>query len=233
VRRLLDVKEAWGGSLNDVALTVVAGALRQLALLRRVAPAPIKVMVPVSRRGEAEAAAMGNRIAFVFITLPVHLRDPLARLVAIREETTAFKDSERASGGEVLLRGLGVLPQALQAPVARYAASARMYNIVVSNVPGPRMPVYLLGAECVEVLPAIPLSEGHALSIGVFTLRDSVCFGAYADPEALPQASELPAALNVATLELSAIAAQPAQPQAKPRAAAGGTRTARPVAVPS
>jgi diacylglycerol O-acyltransferase / wax synthase len=233
VRRLLDVKEAWGGSLNDVALTVVAGALRQLALLRRVAPAPIKVMVPVSRRGEDEAAAMGNRIAFVFITLPMHLRDPLARLVAIREETAAFKDSERASGGEALLRGLGILPPALQAPVARYAASARMYNLVVSNVPGPRVPVYLLGAECVEVLPAIPLSEGHALSIGVFTLRDSVCFGAYADPEALPQASELPAALNVATLELSAISAHPAQPRRKPRVAAGATRIARPVAVPS
>ena len=85
------------------------------------------------------------------------------------------------------MSGLGLLPRPLQAPVARYAASARMYNLVVSNVPGPRMPVYLLGAECVEVLPAIPLSEGHALSIGVFTLRDRVCFGAYADPEALPQ----------------------------------------------
>ena len=233
VQRLLDVKHAWGGSLNDVALTVVAGALRQLALLRRVAPAPMKVMVPVSRRGEDETAEMGNRIAFVFIDLPVHLRDPLARLVAIREATAAFKESERATGGEALMRGLGVLPVALQAPVARYAASARMYNLVVSNVPGPRMPVYLLGAECVEVLPAIPLSEGHALSIGVFTLRDSVCFGAYADPEALPQVRELPAALSVATLELSAIAPQAAQPQAKPRASAGGTRTARPVAVPS
>ena len=97
-----------------------------------------------------------------------------------------------------------MLPAPLQAPVARYAASPRMYNLVVSNVPGPRVPVYLLGAECVEVLPAIPLSEGHALSIGVFTLRDRVCFGAYADPEALPQARELPAALSVATLELSA-----------------------------
>ena len=128
---------------------------------------------------------MGNRIAFVFITLPVHLRDPLARLHAIREETAAFKESERASGGEALLSGLGLLPPPLQAPVARYAASARMYNLVVSNVPGPRVPVYLLGAECVEVLPAIPLSEGHALSIGVFSLRDRVCFGAYADPEAL------------------------------------------------
>jgi hypothetical protein len=188
-------------------------------------------MVPVSRRGEDELAEMGNRIAFVFITLPVHLRDPLARLRAVRQETAAFKETERASGGEALLRGLGMLPSPLQAPFARYAASARMYNLVVSNVPGPRVPVYLLGAECVEVLPAIPLSEGHALSIGVFTLRDRVCFGAYADPEALPQARELPAALSVATLELSAIAAQPAQPQ--PRAAAGATRTATPVAVPS
>ena len=233
VERLLEVKRAWGGSLNDVALTVVAGALRQLALLRRVAPAPVKVMVPVSRRGEDEMADMGNRIAFVFITLPVHLRDPHDRLLAIREETAAFKETERASGGEALMRGLGMLPPPLQAPVARYAASARMYNLVVSNVPGPRVPVYLLGAECVEVLPAIPLSEGHALSIGVFTLRDRVCFGAYADPEALPQVGELPAALNVATLALRAIAAQPSQPQRKPRAAAGATRTARPIAVPS
>ena len=178
--------------MNDVALAVVAGALRQLALLRRVAPAPVKVMVPVSRRGEDEMADMGNRIAFVFITLPVHLRDPLARLRAICDETAAFKESERASGGEALMSGLGLLPRPLQAPVARYAASPRMYNLVVSNVPGPRMPVYLLGAECVEVLPAIPLSEGHALSVGVFTLRDRVCFGVYADPEALPQVGELP-----------------------------------------
>ena len=107
VQRLLDVKRAWGGSLNDVALTVVAGALRQLALLRRVAPAPMKVMVPVSRRGEDEMADMGNRIAFVFIDLPVHLRDPLARLAAIRDATASFKDSERASGGEALMTGSG------------------------------------------------------------------------------------------------------------------------------
>ena len=77
-----------------------------------------------------------------------------------------------------------------------------MYNLVISNVPGPRMPVYLLGAECIEVLPAIPLSDGHALSVGVFSLRDSLCFGAYADPEALPQARELPGAVGVAADEL-------------------------------
>ena len=77
-----------------------------------------------------------------------------------------------------------------------------MYNLVISNVPGPRMPVYLLGAECVEVLPAIPLSDGHALSVGVFSLRDRLCFGAYADPEALPQARELPGAIAAAAADL-------------------------------
>jgi WS/DGAT/MGAT family acyltransferase len=199
---LLEVKHARDVSLNDVALAVVAGALRELALLRHVVPAPLKVMVPVSRRAAGEEAAMGNRIAFVFITLPVNVGDPLARLRAIRAETAAFKGTGRAGGGEALLQGLGLLPLPLQAPLARFAASPRMYNLVVSNVPGPRMPVYLLGAECVEVLPAIPLSDGHTLSVGVFSLRDRLCFGAYADPEALPQARELPGAIGAASDEL-------------------------------
>ena len=202
VADLLAVKQARGVSLNDVALAVVAGALRRLSLLRHVAPAPLKVMVPVSRRAPGAEAAMGNHIAFVFITLPVSVRDPLARLEAIRAETAAFKGTGRAGGGEALLQGLGLLPLPLQAPLARLAASPRMYNLVISNVPGPRMPVYLLGAECIEVLPAIPLSDGHVLSVGVFSLGDRLCFGAYADPEALPQASELPGAIGVAADEL-------------------------------
>jgi WS/DGAT/MGAT family acyltransferase len=202
VAELLAVKQARGVSLNDVALAVVAGALRRLAVLRGEAPAPLKVMVPVSRRAAGEEAAMGNRIAFVFITLPVDVADPLARLEGIRAETAAFKGTGRAGGGEALLQGLGLLPLPLQAPLARFAASPRMYNLVISNVPGPRMPVYLLGAECIEVLPAIPLSEGHALSVGVFSLRDRLCFGAYADPEALPQAGELPGAIAEAAAEL-------------------------------
>ena len=123
VERLLDVKRAWGGSLNDVALTVVAGALRQLALLRRVAPAPMKVMVPVSRRGEDEMADMGNRIAFVFITLPVHLRDPLARLAAIREQTAAFKETERAS------RRRGAAERARDAPAAAAGAGRALRGV--------------------------------------------------------------------------------------------------------
>jgi len=202
IEPLLAVKRDRGASLNDVALTVVAGALRQLALLRRVVPAPLKVMVPVSMRAVAEEASLGNRIAFVFISLPVHLRSPLARLEAIQAATGEFKASGRAGGGEALMNGIGLLPGPLQTPMARFAASPRMYNLVVSNVPGPRVPVYLLGAECVDVQPAVPLSEGHALSVGIFSLPDRLCFSAYADPAALPQAAQFPAALNAAGLEL-------------------------------
>jgi diacylglycerol O-acyltransferase / wax synthase len=202
IEAMLRIKRARRTSLNDVALAVVAGALNRLAQLQGVEPAPLKVMVPVSRRAPAQAGALGNRIAFVGISLPVHLRTPLARLEAIRAETQAFKLGDRAAGGEAILDGLGLLPGVLQAPFARYASSPRMYNLVVSNVPGPRFPVYLLGAECVEVLPVIPLSEGHALSVGVFSMRERLCFGGYADPAALPHAAELPVALADSAKEL-------------------------------
>ncbi len=206
LQAMLAVKQAREVSLNDVALAVVAGALRQLALLRGTVPAPLKVMVPVSRRSEAEADVPGNRIALVSVTLPVHLRDPLERLAAVHAESVAFKAGDRAAGGEAILEGLGLLPRPLQAPVARFASSPRRYNVVVSNVPGPRVPVYLLGAECVEVLPVIPLSKGHALSIGVFSLQHRLCFSGYADPEALPEAPDLPGALAASALEVIAAA---------------------------
>ena len=198
---LLHAKRQRAVTLNDVALAVVAGALRQVAAARGALPAPLKAMVPVSRRDGGDDAP-GNQIAFVSVHLPLHVRDPLRRLDAIAAQTRAFKASGRASGSEALLRTLGVLPPVVQDAAARFAASARAYNLVVSNVPGPRVPVYLLGAELVEALPVVPLSDGHALAIGMLSLRDALCFGVHADPEALPDAGELPGALAAATLEL-------------------------------
>ena len=140
---------------------------------------------------------MGNRIAFVFITLPVNVSDPLARLRAIRAETAAFKGTGRAGGRRGLLQGSGCCRCPAGAP-CRLRCVAAMYNLVISNVPGPRMPVYLLGAECVEVLPAIPLSDGpRALGRRVLPARPPL-LRRYADPEALPQADELPGAIGAA-----------------------------------
>jgi hypothetical protein len=100
------------------------------------------------------------------------------------------------------MEAMGMLPEPLKDRAARMAASPRMYNLTVSNVPGPRMPVYLLGALLEEAVPVIPLADGHALSVGIFSFRDRLAFSAYADPDALPEAAELPAALNAAVLEL-------------------------------
>jgi diacylglycerol O-acyltransferase len=197
LERVLQAKDAAGVKLNDVCLAAVAGAMRELAIRRDEEPKPLKAMVPVSTRQEDEQADMGNRISFVFIDLPLNLPSALARLRRVAEATRAFKRSGRASGGELVLGALGYLPGLLKNQAARLAGSARVYNLTVSNIPGPRFPVYMLGAELEEAYPVVPLSEDHALSVGMFSYRDSIFFGCYAHPAAFPEATdELPAALD-------------------------------------
>jgi diacylglycerol O-acyltransferase len=222
---VLEIKRRHGVTVNDVCLAVVAGALRRSAIDHGAEPLPLKVMVPVSVRAPEEAAALGNRISFVFLRLPLDEPDAVARLHAIHEATRAFKDGGRAAGGEVVLGALGYLPGPLKDRAARLAASRRMYNLTVSNVPGPRVPVYLLGAELEEAYPVIPLADDHALAVGVFTYRDRVCFGCSADPEALPDAGGLPSALLDGMRELAAAGSRGIPRAASPvMGLAGGER---------
>jgi diacylglycerol O-acyltransferase / wax synthase len=192
-----------GVTVNDVCLAAVAGALRRLALLRGKPPSPLKAMVPVSVRHEDQRQALGNLISFAFIDLPVHLRSSHARLEHVQAATSDFKRSGRAAGTAAVLGMLGALPPLLKDRAARVAASPRMYNLTVSNIPGPPSPVYMLGAELKEAYPVVPLAEGHSLSIGMFSHRDRLFFGFYADPTALPEAGTLPSALDSAILALS------------------------------
>jgi WS/DGAT/MGAT family acyltransferase len=214
---LLDIKTRADATLNDVALTAVAGALRELTLARGEEPRPLKVMVPVSTRAPEQAADLGNRISFVFVELPVDVGDPVERLGVTKAATAAFKRDERAAGGETLLGAVGFLPAPLKQAAAQLAASPRMYNLTVSNVPGPRVPVYLLGAELEEAYPVIPLADDHALAIGIFTYCDRAFFGAYADPQALPDVDLMPQALAAAIAELRE---RIASPEAAPAVAA-------------
>lgn len=199
-----------GATLNDVALTVVAGALRDLSMRADRVPEALKIMIPVSTRSVEQTADLGNRISFVFVELPVHLHRPADRMRHIHEATAKFKASERAAGGEALLGGLGVLPPPLRDAAAKLAASPRMYNLTVSNVPGPRFPVYLRGCELQEAAPVIPLPDRHALSVGIFTYRDQLTFSGYADPTALPDIAHLPCALRSAMDQLALL--EPAAP---------------------
>jgi WS/DGAT/MGAT family acyltransferase len=192
-----------GATINDVCLAAVGGALRRLALLRGDPPEPLKVMVPVSIRQEDQRQELGNRISFAFIDLPVHLRSSHARLEHVQAATAEFKRSGRAAGTDAVLSMLGSLPSLLKDRAANLAASPRMYNLTISNIPGPPSPVYMLGAELREAYPVVPLADGHSLSIGMFSYLDRIFFGLYADPRALPQVGTLPRALESSILALA------------------------------
>jgi WS/DGAT/MGAT family acyltransferase len=200
---IVRAKQRAGVTVNDVCLAAVAGALRELALLCREQPHPLKAMVPVSVRADAQRQDLGNRISFAFIELPVEVAARGERLARVREATAAFKSSGRPAGTGAVLGALGFLPDPLKNQAARMASSPRVFNLTVSNIPGPRFPVYMLGAELSEAYPVVPIAEQHALSIGMFSYRDSMCFGLYADPDALPEVAELPAFLDSEILALA------------------------------
>ena len=197
--RMSDVvaaKRRSGATVNDVCLAAVSGTLRTLARLRGETPRPLKAMVPVSVRADGERQDLGNRITFVFIQLPVATRSPAGRLAQVRRETAAFKQSGRPAGTGAVLGALGLLPDPVKNRAARLASSARVFNLTVSNIPGPRFPVYMLGAKLSEAYPVVPIAEEHSLSIGMFSYLDHMFFGLYADPDTLPEVHELPRVLD-------------------------------------
>lgn len=200
--RLERIKRARDAKLNDVVLATVAGALRRFAAICDAEPVPLRAMVPVSVRGGDDAAAEGNRITFAFVDLPLDEPDAGSRLDAVRERVGELKRSGRIAGSDALLRSMVQLPGFLKERAARLAASPRMYNLAVSNVPGPRLPLYAAGAEVDAIYPVIPNSDGHAIAIGVLTYRDALHFSAYVDPNALPGAGELGGLFKAAVAEL-------------------------------
>jgi WS/DGAT/MGAT family acyltransferase len=206
-------------TINDVYLAAVAGALRTLALRRGEAPEPLKVMVPVNLRDEEEHGGDGgNRIAFSFIELPIHVATADARLRRVHEATAAFKRSQRPAGSHAMLSAIGLLPDPLKSVAARFAASPRAYNVTISNIPGPHDPLYMLGSKLIEAYPIVPLSEEHALSVGVFGYLDHAHFGFYADPRALPEVGDLPEAISA---EIRALAGPPRRRRRVPEVAEG------------
>jgi WS/DGAT/MGAT family acyltransferase len=198
---LVEVKRHAGVTFNDACLSLAAGALRRLAQERGETPAKVKVAVPVSMRG-ADSRGWGNRISFASIELPLDTPSPLRRLASVREQTERFKRARRAAATDSAIHALALLPGPLRTSIARLGAGARAFNLTISNVPGPRTPLYLLGAELDEGYLLAPLTPGHALSIAFFPYRDTVFFAGYADPVALPEVESLPGALRAELGEL-------------------------------
>jgi diacylglycerol O-acyltransferase / wax synthase len=205
-----------------VLLAAVAGALRRRAHRAEERPRDLKAMVPVSVRDD-DGGELGNRIAFMFVELPASVPDPLVRLQLIAEATSARKQSGVPEDADCALKTLAYAPRTVQRAAAHALASPRVYNLVVSNIPGPRMPMYLRGCRLEAAYPVVPLSARHALSVGMTTIGDHACFGLYADRETLPDSDALAHDLDAALDELRATIDDP-WPTPSPPASGSATR---------
>jgi WS/DGAT/MGAT family acyltransferase len=196
---------ATGTSVNDVLLAGVAGGIRAFERERHDSPRPLKTMVPVSVRNTGDE--LGNRIAFVFVDLPCDEPDPIRRLETVAAEMGTRKDSGGPEGADVLLRLLEYTPRTVQRVMSRLVSSPRTFDLTVSNIPGPRDPLWMLGCELREAYPVVPIADEHSVSIGLTTVRDEAFLGVYADREALPEADRLAELIDASFGELLARAA--------------------------
>jgi WS/DGAT/MGAT family acyltransferase len=181
------VRSAHGGTVNDVLLTVVTGALRDWLLSRGaavVASTTVRALVPVSVQGD-EQEAPGNRVASYLVDLPVGEPNPRVRLARLSYAMRGVARSGRSVGADALIALTGFAPPTLHALGARAARglSRRMFNLVITNVPGPQLPLYAAGARMLEVFPVVPLVRGQGLSIGMTSYdgRIYVCLNADRD----------------------------------------------------
>lgn len=207
--RLREVKNALGGTINDVVLAAVAGGLHEL-LEARGEPTKgrtLRVMVPVSVRSKAEQGDVGNRVAPAFVDVPVGAVKPTTRLQRVRRATTQLKESSMAVSADSII-GLGAYsPPALHAMAARLISRGRWFNLVVSNVPAPQVPLYLGGAPLVANYPAMPLGERCGLSIACTSLGGTMAFGLTGDWDAIPDIDVLARGIETSIDELEKAAA--------------------------
>ena len=165
-------QELTGGTVNDVVLAaVVAGALGSYMRLHGNSTdgVGLRAMVPVSVRADIERGALGNRVAAMWATLPIGVTDPVKRLQMVSAQMQEVKQSGQAVGAEILTGLSGFAPPTIMAQAARLQARQRLFNLVVTNVPGPQFPLYLLGRELEAIYPMVPLAENTALGIAILS----------------------------------------------------------------
>ncbi len=229
--RFKSIKNSLGGTVNDVVLAVVTGALGNYMRLHGVSTegVGVKAMVPVSVRADVERGALGNRVAAMWATLPVGLTDPVQRLHTISEEMVGLKQSGQAVGAEILTAMSGFAPPTIMAQAARLQARQRLFNLVVTNVPGPQFPLYLLGRQLESIYPMVPLAENTALGIAILSYNGQLDFGLVGDFDALADLEVLADELRSAIEELAATAGAsgPGPDGAAPRASTRRARAAR------
>jgi len=216
------VKDAFGGTVNDVVLTVVAGALQKWLRSRgvRTEGLELRALVPVSIRARHQRDHMGNRIAAMRGPLPVYVEDPVARLQVVRLAMDGLKDSKQALGAEVLSGMQALAPPTIFAQASRLNFSTRLFNLIVTNVPGPQFPLYVLSRELQDLFPVAFLPKRHALAVAIMSYDGGMDFGLLGDYDAMPDLEQVGDLLQASLAELLA-AAETRAPATQPASPAG------------
>jgi WS/DGAT/MGAT family acyltransferase len=222
--RLKAIKNNLGGTLNDAVLSAVTLALGEF--LRRegddVTDLVLKAMVPVSVRMDDQRGALGNRVAAMYAALPVGLTDPCAVFEAVHAEMGHLKHSGQAVGAQRLTEIADFAPTTIMTQAARVQARQRLFNLVVTNVPGPQVPLYLLGHAMTGLYPVVPLALRQALGIAIMSYHGRLAFGLMGDYDAMPHLEMLADDLAHAIDQLADAAGvdgAPTRPRATTRAA--------------
>jgi WS/DGAT/MGAT family acyltransferase len=201
------VKRVLGGTVNDVVLATVSGAVGRFLARRGVPPHHLaqlefRAFCPVSVRSAAERGTLGNRVSAMIARLPVAEPDPRARLARVSEVTGDLKRSKQALGGDVLTSVSEWTAPTLFSAAMRLGFGYRASNLVVANVPGPRIPLYLLGARMTEAYPIVPLFSNQCVGIALFSYGGGLYWGFNADWDAIPDLHELVVATDASFREL-------------------------------
>jgi diacylglycerol O-acyltransferase / wax synthase len=217
--RFKKVKDVLGGTVNDVVLAVVAGALRGWLRARgiRTEGLELRAQVPVSIRSGDERGQLGNRLAVMRAPIPVYVEDPVRRLELVSRAMHGLKQSKQALGAEVISRFNDFSPPTLLAQAARINFSTRLFNLVVTNVPGPQMPLYMLGRELEDVFPVGFLPPNQALFVAIMSYNGGVNFGLLADYDSMDDVDLIADGIERSIAELvDAADAVRAEPEREP-----------------
>lgn len=203
------IKRQLGGTVNDVVLAATAGGLRRLFEQRGEALDfdAVRAMVPVSLRQAGESLALGNRVSSLFVDLAVAEPDPLLRYRRTAAAAADLKKADQAGGAEALMELAGAAPPAIHGVVARIAFAPRLFNVTITNVPGPQMTLYALGAPLRRVLPLVPIFAGHAVGVAAASYDGEVVFGLNADRVRVPDLAVLREGIEESLEELRQLTA--------------------------
>jgi diacylglycerol O-acyltransferase / wax synthase len=205
------IKNELGGTVNDVVLAAVTGGLGRFLRARGfdTSELELRAMVPVSVRADEEHGALGNRVAAMMAPLPVWCEDPAQCLNLISESMGDLKGSGQAVGAEILSGLADFAPPTIASQAARLQSRQRFFNLVVTNIPGPQIPLYVLGRRMLALFPMVPLAQKQAVCVGIMSYNGQIHFGLIGDYDAMADLDSLALDLEAAIDDLSAAAPKP------------------------